>query len=80
VFKNPPGDHAARLIDEAGLKGTRVGGAHVSSKHANFIVADDGSSAADVLGLIRLVRERVLDAAGVELEPEVRLVGSFADA
>jgi UDP-N-acetylmuramate dehydrogenase len=80
VFKNPRGDHAARLIDEAGLKGTRVGGAHVSSKHANFIVADDGSSAADVLGLIRLVRERVLDAAGVELEPEVRLVGSFADA
>jgi UDP-N-acetylmuramate dehydrogenase len=80
VFKNPPGDHAARLIDEAGLKGTRVGGAHVSSKHANFIVADEGSSAADVLGLIRLVRQRVLDAAGIELEPEVRLVGSFAGA
>jgi UDP-N-acetylmuramate dehydrogenase len=80
VFKNPPGDHAARLIDTAGLKGTRVGGAHVSTKHANFIVADDGASAADVLDLIRLVRERVADVAGVELEPEVRLVGSFADA
>jgi UDP-N-acetylmuramate dehydrogenase len=80
VFKNPPGDHAARLIDAAGLKGTRVGGAHVSTKHANFIVADDGASAADVLDLIRLVRDRVADVAGIELEPEVRLVGSFTDA
>jgi UDP-N-acetylmuramate dehydrogenase len=80
VFKNPPGDHAARLIDAAGLKGTRVGGAHVSTKHANFIVAEDGASAADVLGLIRLLRDRVRDAAGIELEPEVRLVGSFAGA
>jgi UDP-N-acetylmuramate dehydrogenase len=80
VFKNPPGDHAARLIDVAGLKGTRVGGAHVSTKHANFIVADEGASAGDVLDLIRLVRERVMDAAGIDLEPEVRLVGSFADA
>jgi UDP-N-acetylmuramate dehydrogenase len=79
VFKNPAGDHAARLIDATGLKGTRVGGAHVSAKHANFIVADHGASAEDVRGLIRLVREHVLDATGVELEPEVRLVGSFAD-
>jgi UDP-N-acetylmuramate dehydrogenase len=80
VFKNPAGDHAARLIDRAGLKGARVGGAHVSGKHANFIVTDEGSSAADVLTLIRLVRDRVLDTAGIELEPEVRLVGSFIDA
>jgi UDP-N-acetylmuramate dehydrogenase len=78
VFKNPAGDHAARLIDATGLKGTRVGGAHVSVKHANFIVADDGASAEDVRGLIRLVRERVRDATGIDLEPEVRLVGSFA--
>jgi UDP-N-acetylmuramate dehydrogenase len=52
----------------------------VSGKHANFIVTDEGSSAADVLTLIRLVRDRVLDTAGIELEPEVRLVGSFIDA
>ncbi len=80
VFKNPPGDHAARLIDAAGLKDARVGGAHVSGKHANFIVTDEGACARDVFGLIRLVGERVRDASGVELEPEVRLVGSFPDA
>jgi UDP-N-acetylmuramate dehydrogenase len=79
VFTNPTGDHAARVIEAAGLKGTRVGGAQVSKKHANFIVADVGTRAVDVLGLIRLVRARVLDSAGVDLEPEVRLVGEFPD-
>jgi UDP-N-acetylmuramate dehydrogenase len=79
VFTNPTGDHAARVIEATGLKGTRVGGARVSEKHANFIVADAGTRAVDVLGLIRLVRSRVLESAGVDLEPEVRLVGEFPD-
>lgn len=75
VFKNPPGDHAARLIDEAGGKGLAVGGASVSTKHANFIVAAEGTRAADVLELIRRVQELVQTATGVRLDPEVHLVG-----
>jgi UDP-N-acetylmuramate dehydrogenase len=77
VFKNPPGDHAARLIEASGAKGRRVGGAVVSAKHANFIVAEAGSRAADVAELIRQVRAIVLETAGVDLEPEVHLVGEF---
>lgn len=80
VFKNPEGDHAARLIEEAGLKGFAVGDVHVSRKHANFIIAGPEARAADVLALIRAIRERVAAEAGVDLEPEVHLVGSFADA
>jgi UDP-N-acetylmuramate dehydrogenase len=79
VFTNPPGEHAAALIDAAGLKGTRIGGASVSMKHANFIVASPGASARDVRELIELIRKRVADATGVWLEPEVRAVGG-ADA
>src|SRR6266576_1630722 len=75
VFKNPPGGHAAALIETADLKGTRVGGAVVSTKHANFIVAGTDATATDVLKLIRLVQGRVRRSAGVELEPEVHLVG-----
>ena len=80
VFKNPEGDHAARLIDAAGGKGLRVGGAHVSEKHANFIVADPGATAADVWALIERVRDRVASSSGVRLETEVRLMGAVADA
>jgi len=75
VFTNPPGDSAGRLIDAAGLKGFRVGSAHVSTKHANFFQADDGGSADDVRALIDEVRRRVLEATGVELVPELRMVG-----
>jgi UDP-N-acetylmuramate dehydrogenase len=75
VFSNPPGDSAGRLIDDAGLKGLRVGGASVSTKHANFIQADAGATAADVHALVHEVRKRVADATGVVLEPEVRLIG-----
>jgi len=75
VFKNPPGDFAARLIDEARLKGMTVGGASVSMKHANFIVTSAGARAADVVELIRDVRRIVEERSGVRLEPEVRLVG-----
>lgn len=80
VFMNPPGDHAARLIEAAGAKGARIGGASISAKHANFIVAGPGSTAADILALIRQVREVVREASGVDLHPEVRLVGEFEHA
>jgi UDP-N-acetylmuramate dehydrogenase len=75
VFTNPPGEHAAALIDAAGLKGTSVGGASVSTKHANFIVTAPGASARDVRELIELVRGRVAEATGIWLVPEVRAVG-----
>jgi UDP-N-acetylmuramate dehydrogenase len=75
VFVNPPGAHAAALIEAAGLKGARVGGASVSTKHANFIVADPGATAADVAGLVGLIRDRVAGSAGIVLETEVRVIG-----
>jgi UDP-N-acetylmuramate dehydrogenase len=79
VFKNPGEDHAARLIDAAGLKGLSVGSVQVSRKHANFIVAGPGARAADVRRLIEDVRARVREASGIELEPEVQFVGAFAE-
>jgi UDP-N-acetylmuramate dehydrogenase len=79
VFRNPPGDHAARLIESCGLKGLARGGARVSEKHANFIVNPDGAaSAADIEGLILQVKKVVLERTGVELVPEVRIVGEPA--
>ncbi len=75
VFANPPGDSAGRLIDAAGLKGLRRGSATVSAKHANFMQADAGGSADDVLALAREVQRRVEETAGVRLELELRLVG-----
>jgi len=80
VFKNPQGDHAARLIEAAGLKGLRIGGAQVSTKHANFIVAGQDARAHDVVALMHLVQDRVEADAGVHLDPEVHLIGAFADA
>jgi UDP-N-acetylmuramate dehydrogenase len=77
VFKNPPGGYAAALIDAAGLKGMRIGGAEVSRKHANFIVANPGAHAADVVALIEQVRAKVASDAGVRLDPEVHLIGAF---
>jgi len=78
VFKNPAGDHAGRIIDELGLKGTRRGGASVSAKHANFVMNDAGAKASDVLEILDLVRERVRREAGVELELEVKVWGARA--
>jgi UDP-N-acetylmuramate dehydrogenase len=76
VFRNPPGDHAARLIEACGLKGHCVGGACVSEKHSNFIVNPGGkASAGDIETLIEEVRETVLKGQGVALMPEVRIVG-----
>ena len=75
TFKRPEGYFAGALIEQAGLKGLRVGGACVSEKHAGFVVNDRGATAKDVLDLIRLVQARVLEHSGVRLETEVRILG-----
>jgi UDP-N-acetylmuramate dehydrogenase len=75
VFRNPPGDHAARLIESCGLKGKRIGAAEVSLKHANFIVNKGDATAKDIEELITLVQETVKRRSGVELEREVQIVG-----
>ncbi|MBA2593615.1 MAG: UDP-N-acetylmuramate dehydrogenase [Gammaproteobacteria bacterium] len=75
VFQNPPGDHAARLIDASGLKGLSIGNAVVSEKHANFIVNRGGATATDIEALIEHVRGTVAERQGVWLKPEVRIVG-----
>ena len=79
TFKNPPGKIAAELIDKAGLKGFRIGGARVSPLHAQFIENDRGASALDILQLVKHVRRVVGERYGVPLEPEVRLVGFTAE-
>jgi UDP-N-acetylmuramate dehydrogenase len=78
TFKNPPGEAAGRLIDACGLKGRRIGGAQISEKHANFIVNLGGASADDVLALMAEMRNRVFERFGIELEPEVRVIGRTA--
>ncbi|MCX7059777.1 MAG: UDP-N-acetylmuramate dehydrogenase [Gammaproteobacteria bacterium] len=80
TFRNPPGDHAARLIESCGLKNHRIGGAHVSQQHANFILTEDGASAADVETLIEHIRHVVKQQTGVDLHTEVKMVGDKADA
>jgi len=77
TFKNPPGDHAGALIDRAGLKGRRLGGAQIAPLHANFILNHGGASAGDVVGLIRLAQVEVERQFGVRLEPEVQLIGRW---
>ncbi|MFL5670850.1 MAG: UDP-N-acetylmuramate dehydrogenase [Chloroflexota bacterium] len=79
VFRNPEGDSAGRLVDEAGLKGTRIGGAVVSEKHANFIVNDQKGTAADVRRLAETVRETVRARSGVTLAYEIEFVGDWPD-
>jgi UDP-N-acetylmuramate dehydrogenase len=80
VFKNPPGDHAARLIEAAGLKGHRIGDAVVSEKHANFIINEGHATATELEQLIRHVQQTVEHLHGVVLETEVRIVGEPASA
>ena len=77
IFKNPPGDHAGRLIEVAGLKGARAGRARISERHANFIVNEGGACAVDVKALMDLAQRVVWEQSGVWLEPEVRLLGSW---
>ena len=74
-FKNPPGQKAWKLIEAAGLKGTRVGGAQVSDKHSNFLINAEGATAKDFRALMELVKKTVKEKMDVELEPEVRIVG-----
>jgi UDP-N-acetylmuramate dehydrogenase len=75
VFRNPPGDHAARLIEACGLKGRQIGGARVSEKHANFIVNVGGATATDIETLIETVERQVEAQTGVRLQREVRIIG-----
>jgi UDP-N-acetylmuramate dehydrogenase len=79
VFRNPPGDYAARLIEASGLKGERVGNAVVSEKHANFIINTGGATASDVESLILRIAKRVAADSGVQLVREVRIVGRSTD-
>jgi UDP-N-acetylmuramate dehydrogenase len=78
VFRNPPDDHAARLIEAAGLKGHRIGGAEVSPKHANFIINTGDATATDIEALIDHVRHTVKERHGVDLQHEVRIVGEVS--
>jgi UDP-N-acetylmuramate dehydrogenase len=73
IFKNPRGLSAGALIDQSGLKGMRVGGAEVSEKHANFVIAHTGATADDVLKLVNIIREKVFEREGVRLESEVQI-------
>ena len=75
MFKNPATIPAGKLIDELGLKGTRVGGAYVSAEHGNFIVNDGSATAQDVLDLIERIRQRVRAERGITLETEVEIIG-----
>jgi UDP-N-acetylmuramate dehydrogenase len=75
VWKNPPGDLATRLIEKSGLKGKRLNGAEISSKHSNFIVNRGGATAADIIALMELTRDRVHAQFGVVLETEIRILG-----
>ncbi len=77
MFKNPSGDHAGRLIEATGLKGTRIGGVEISSIHANFFVNNQGATAKDIARLIDLVQKRVFDQFGVRLELEIEKLGEW---
>ncbi len=77
MFQNPPGDHAGRLIEAAGLKGARRGEVEISTLHANFFVNRGGGRASDVYALIQLARQTVSERFGVELELEIELVGNW---
>jgi UDP-N-acetylmuramate dehydrogenase len=80
MFRNPPGDFAGRLIEAAGLKGKRIGQAQISERHANFIVNLGGAKAQEVYDLMDLARAEVTQRFGVELIPEVRLLGEWRQA
>lgn len=75
IFKNPPGDYAGRLIEAAGLKGTRIGGVSISPQHANFFISDETATASDVRALIQLAHDTVLEQFGIALELEIEIIG-----
>jgi UDP-N-acetylmuramate dehydrogenase len=74
VFKNPPGAFAGKLIEDAGWKGRALGGARVSERHANFLVAEPGCRASDLLALLELIRDSVFRKAGIRLETEIAIL------
>ena len=76
MFKNPPNDYAGKLIESVGLKGKSIGGAMISKKHANFIVNTGGATAQDVLTLLSMPQKEVREKTGIELEPEIHVVGN----
>jgi UDP-N-acetylmuramate dehydrogenase len=78
MFKNPPGDFSGRLIEEVGLKGTRIGDAEISEAHANFFLNKGNASANDIAALIALVRDRVAEKFNVELELEIQFIGDWS--
>lgn len=78
MFKNPPGEHSGRLIESAGLKGTRIGGAEISEAHANFFINKGDASANDIAALIALVRDRIAEKFNVELELEIQFIGDWS--
>jgi UDP-N-acetylmuramate dehydrogenase len=77
IFKNPDGTYSGLVIEQAGLKGMRVGGAVVSEKHANFIVNDDSATAADIVGLMAEVQATIREQTGIELHPEIERIGEW---
>jgi len=79
MFKNPPGDYAGRLIEAAGLKGTRIGGVEVSPVHANFFINDHNAKATDIWKLIHLVQRKVAEKSGIQLDLEIELLGNWQD-
>jgi UDP-N-acetylmuramate dehydrogenase len=78
IFKNPAGDHAGRLIEAAGLKGTAIGKVEISRKHANFFINQDNASASDYAALIKLAQEKVMEKFGIKLELEIELLGDWS--
>jgi UDP-N-acetylmuramate dehydrogenase len=80
IFRNPPGDHAGRLVEAVGLKGQRIGGAQISPRHANFIINVGNARAADVRALMDLMRQRVLESTGIELISEILFIGEWHGA
>jgi UDP-N-acetylmuramate dehydrogenase len=79
MFRNPPGDYAGRLIEAAGLKGTRLGGAEISSRHANFFINNGNATAADIYALVRMAQKAVAEKFGVNLDLEIELIGDFEE-
>jgi UDP-N-acetylmuramate dehydrogenase len=80
TFKNPSGSHAGYLIEQAGLRGYRVGNAHISEMHGNFFMNDGGATASEVVALIDHAREMVKNQFGIEMELEIELLGEFPEA
>ena len=75
TFKNPDGHYAAKLIDDMGLKGFKIGGAEISTMHSNFIINNSSASSKDIYELITVIQKKVLQKKGIYLQPEVRMIG-----